>query len=553
MKNTTKSLPVFILSGLMLAACFSGPVSAQVDTHQWGLLAVQDNGRTKPMTAFARESLIRLSGQKTVTFENRKVEANTWMLSMMLEDTAWETVPMILIAYRPLVEELGLDPSRKRFSFAELVELPGLREKITEAHRLRSAEAPVARSQTEAELVGVRMSLFENIRRGVLMKIVPPPSPAVSEAMWLTPPEALEAYGREATLEMTETLQNTAVSYQQGDAKAFTEACEQLRKSIRELRPNVYPKKWMLDLENAYYQWRPFSIALAGYVLAFVVLILTVTSQVKSSTLVKAGVALASTALLVHIVGMVVRSLIAGRPPVTNMYESVIWVSFGVISLGLIFGWKFRSLMCLLAALPVSALCLVLVQQMPIAMPERLDPLVPVLRSNFWLTTHVLTITMSYAAFALAMGLGHIALVRYLKNPAGIQADQTFHLWLYRSLQVGVLLLAVGTILGGVWANYSWGRFWGWDPKETWALIALLCYIVVLHGKIAGWWDDFGLAIGSVISFLAVLMAWYGVNFILGAGLHSYGFGVGGEAYVVGYVLLELIFIGIVILRVRFR
>ncbi len=534
---------------LLTLGVVTGTATAQVDTHQWGVLAVQDNGRTKPMTAFARESLIRLSGKKTVTFENRKVEANAWMLSMMLEDKEWENVPMILVSYRPLVEALGLDPSRKRFSFAELVELPGLREKVTEAHRLRSAEQEVSRAQQEAETVGVRMTLFENIRRGVLMKIVPPPEPAVAEAMWLTPPEALEAYGRESVQEMTQALQNTAVGYQQGDTPQFATASRQLRVAIRNLRPAVYPSESILRWENRYYQWKPFSLALYGYVLAFIALALAGTGKKRLPVLVKTGVGLASAALLLQVAGMVMRSFIAGRPPVTNMYESVIWVSFGVIVMGMIFGWKFRSLMCLMVALPVSALCLVLVQQMPIAMPERLDPLVPVLRSNFWLTIHVLTITMSYAAFALAMGLGHVAMVRYLKNPSAMKADQTFHLWLYRTLQVGILLLAAGTILGGVWANYSWGRFWGWDPKETWALIALLCYIVTLHGKIAGWWSDFGLAVGSVLCFLAVLMAWYGVNFILGAGLHSYGFGVGGEAYVAAYVLLELLFVGVVIFR----
>jgi cytochrome c biogenesis factor len=125
------------------------------------------------------------------------------------------------------------------------------------------------------------------------------------------------------------------------------------------------------------------------------------------------------------------------------------------------------------------------------------------------------------------------------------------HFWLYRVLQLGVLLLAAGTILGGVWANYSWGRFWGWDPKETWALIALLCYITTLHGRLAGWWTQFGLVVASVVCFLAVLMAWYGVNFVLGKGLHSYGFGIGGETYVASFVIADLLFVAFAIWRYR--
>ena len=120
---------------------------------------------------------------------------------------------------------------------------------------------------------------------------------------------------------------------------------------------------------------------------------------------------------------------------------------------------------------------------------------------------------------------------------------------LYRCLQIGVLLLAAGVILGGVWANYSWGRFWDWDPKETWALIALLSYIILLHGRLGGWWGGYGLAVGSVACFLTILMAWYGVNFVLGKGLHSYGFGNGGQLYVGLFALLEAGWVAWALLR----
>ncbi len=119
---------------------------------------------------------------------------------------------------------------------------------------------------------------------------------------------------------------------------------------------------------------------------------------------------------------------------------------------------------------------------------------------------------------------------------------------LYRVVQVGVVLLAAGTILGGVWASYSWGRFWGWDPKETWALIALLGYVAILHGRLSGWLKEKGFIIGVICAFLGVLMAWYGVNFVLGVGLHSYGFSKGGLPYVISYVTAELalvIFVGL--------
>lgn len=169
---------------------------------------------------------------------------------------------------------------------------------------------------------------------------------------------------------------------------------------------------------------------------------------------------------------------------------------------------------------------------------KQFDALQPVLRDNFWLTIHVLTIVSSYAAGALAWGLGILALGhylfgRYIEGPGGRKrapaACAELAGYVYKAMQVAVILLAAGTILGGLWADVSWGRFWGWDPKEVWALVSLLAYMVVLHGRYAGWIGNFGLAAGAVVGAAVIGMSWYGVNFLLGAGLHSYGFGQGGQ------------------------
>jgi len=339
-------------------------------------------------------------------------------------------------------------------------------------------------------------------------------------------------------------------AYTEADAFNFSIATRQLQDNLRALSPSIYPQKGQLRLEYFYNHFEGFYRAIWCYGIALVILIAAHLRK-RGGALQTVGVGIALLGLAFHASGIVMRCIIAGRPPVTNMYESIIWVSFAVSFFGMIFFARYRTSVYLLAALPVTLIALLLVHQMPIAMPSSIDPLVPVLRDNFWLTIHVLTITLSYAAFALAMGFGHILLWRYARDPAAARADAPMHFWLYRVLQLGVLLLAAGTILGGVWANYSWGRFWGWDPKETWALIALLCYILALHGRLAGWWTQFGLAVASVVCFLAVLMAWYGVNFVLGKGLHSYGFGIGGETYVAIFVVLDLLFVAFAIWRCR--
>ncbi len=217
---------------------------------------------------------------------------------------------------------------------------------------------------------------------------------------------------------------------------------------------------------------------------------------------------------------------------------------------------------------------------------KNFSPLQPVLRDNFWLTIHVLTIVSSYGAGMLAWGLGNLSLGYYLfgsyrnretsatanelsggYRPAQqIQADtesgqptckvppeecHTLARYIYKTFQVAVLLLAAGTILGGLWADVSWGRFWGWDPKEVWALISLLTYLAILHGRYAGLFGDFGVAAGSVLGATAIVFSWYGVNFVLGVGLHSYGFGAGGQLEVGMGVLLNWLFLAAAAIRYR--
>ena len=517
--------------------------------HQFGLLAIQDGGRRKPIDTFARETLIRITGRSTYSDKaGRKWQPNDFVFSAALETHNWRDEPMVLVSLGQLKERLGFDNAQRRFSFEQLVASAELQRLTNEAHALKRTEKPLDRVQQEALSVSDRLALLANVMNGSALLMVPA-SKSETKA-WVVPPEFSRYYTETQFAPVQIQLQTMATSYVQADGFNFSRAASQLRESLRALSPSIYPQDRQLRLEYFSNHFEAFYRAIWFYWLAFLVL-LTAHLRGGGRVLRNVGVSVAVVALAFHASGIVMRCLIAGRPPVTNMYESIIWVSFAVSFFGMIFFARYHAAVYLLAALPVTLVALLLVHQMPIAMPSNIDPLVPVLRDNFWLTIHVLTITLSYAAFALAMGFGHILLWRYTRNPASARADSPMYFWLYRVLQLGVLLLAAGTILGGVWANYSWGRFWGWDPKETWALIALLCYLTALHGRLAGWWTEFGLVVASVICFLAVLMAWYGVNFVLGKGLHSYGFGIGGETYVATFVLLDLLFVGFAIWRYR--
>jgi ABC-type transport system involved in cytochrome c biogenesis permease subunit len=223
----------------------------------------------------------------------------------------------------------------------------------------------------------------------------------------------------------------------------------------------------------------------------------------------------------------------------------------------------------------VGGLVLLLGNNLPAAdqiISDNFSPLQPVLRSNFWLTIHVLTIVASYGAGGLALGLGNIALCYYIfgkYRPAAAAADVPAEIlaseksgetsstirppeqcaalanYCYRCIQVAVLLLATGTILGGLWADVSWGRFWGWDPKEVWALISLLIYLAFLHARQAGWLNNFGMVAATIFGFTMIMMSWVGVNFGLpllsdtgSVGLHSYGAGNNAASAIGGVVLI---------------
>jgi cytochrome c-type biogenesis protein CcsB len=551
---------IFLIIAIAAAGTFLGDIgygessipaanTGNLDFKQWGLLAIQDGGRRKPVDTLAKETLIRITGRSTYTDKTgRKWQPNDFVLSALTETHDWKNEPMVLVSSGQLAEQLGLDKTQRRFSFGQLTSSAELQRLATEAQALKRAEKPLTRVQQEALSVSDRLTLLAHVMDGSALLIVP--TPASETDPWVDPSGWSKYYAEAQFAPIRSQLQTVVNSYVQGDGFNFSRAANQIHENLRALSPAIYPGGSQLRLEYFYNHFEAFYRAILCYGIALVILIAAHLRN-RGRALQSIGVVVAALGLAFQGAGIVMRCIIAGRPPVTNMYESIIWVSFAVSFFGMLFFVRYRALVYLLAALPVTLIALLLVHQMPIAMPSSIDPLVPVLRDNFWLTVHVLTITLSYAAFALAMGFGHILLWRYAWNPAAARADAPMHFWLYRVLQLGVLLLAAGTILGGVWANYSWGRFWGWDPKETWALIALLCYILALHGRLAGWWTQFGLAVASVVCFLTVLMAWYGVNFVLGKGLHSYGFGIGGETYVAIFVALDLLFAAFAIWRYR--
>jgi ABC-type transport system involved in cytochrome c biogenesis permease subunit len=540
-----------LLSLLFLFLIPSLAQSKNLDLSSLENLAIQENGRSKPFVVFAVENLQVLYGKTSWKDEQTQ---KTFSAMEVLADLAWHpenwvAQKLIRVDHLKLKSELELPRTEKYFSYAQLVKSERLQELLQEVLAERRKKNPEKLSPLleAARSVGAKMDVFEKLAGGRAWAMIPHPSDPVGGA-WSTLPEAAQRDPSGNWTKGGEHFQKMEIAYREANQAAFDQSAQALKEEMRKLSPTVYPKEYLLQLEQAYLQVHPFRLAWIVYLLALVLLAL---SEMKGRAWGYQGAWLfCLLGFSLQLGGFIARTLISGRAPVTNMYETVIWLGFGVMFFALVFEAIYRCRYFMLGAIPVAVVSLILADSLPAVLNSGINPLVPVLRHNFWLSTHVLSITSSYAALALALGVGHIVLGKVI---LGKSVSSALYQYLYRSIQIGVLLLAVGTILGGIWANYSWGRFWDWDPKETWALIALLSYLAVLHGRLAGWWGGFGLAVGSVLGFLAVVMAWYGVNFVLGQGLHSYGFGAGGLEYVIGFAIFELIFVALALWLHRSR
>jgi cytochrome c-type biogenesis protein CcsB len=460
-----------------------------------------------------------------------------------MQPDAWLNVPLFELRYPQLKESLKIDPDKKYYTFNEIanndrfpVVMRELRDQVERKIKLDPYFQAVQRLENQ-------IFTFREIASGRMLRMVPPKQGTA----WIAAPEFPEAL-RAKFGEMTKAFLDGLVAGD-NDGAALATAQANLSQAVSEFvalakaeNPELYASETEIKTEVFYNQFHPFKWAWIFYVLAAV--FMSLVWILNKQTLYKLSWAFAILGLGMHLYGFGIRVFLMGRPPVTNMYETVVWVAFGSIVFSMIMEAVYRWRFILLAGSAVASLCLVIADMAPVVLDPSLQPLEPVLRSNYWLLIHVLTITISYAAFFLAFALGDIGLILYLKGEKeNLTKIKAIALAIYRSIQIGVALLGPGIILGGIWADYSWGRFWGWDPKETWALIVFLGYLAVLHGRLVGYVKDFGMICSAVVAFSLVIMAWYGVNFILGAGLHSYGFGAGGVEYVSVFIALHIMLV----------
>ncbi len=515
-------------------------------------LPVQDGGRIKPYDSFAKETLELIYGksaykrQSNGQYEQKSEPAYLIILSFVLAPESWLKIPLFEVTHLDVKNKLKLPLDQKHFTGDQIFKNENFSNLIQELADQRQSKEKLTPYFQALQRIENQLYVFRELSSGRLMKILPSPDSdhwiSIADLSEKMQPYFIQISQNFAKRlgeisDNTENKKNESVH-----AMAFDESVQKFKDMAAAEYPEKYGRSSKVQTEVFYNDLHPFRWTYIIYLLSALVLLF---SWIKSVDIgIQIAWFFAIFGFVLHTSGFLFRVYLAERPPVTNMYETVIWMSWGCILFSIILEKIYKFKFILFAGMLVGICSMVIADNAPAVLDPSIQPLEAVLRSNYWLIIHVMTICISYSAFALAWSLGNIGLIYYfldeIKHKENIQKIATA---IYRSIQIGVAFLTPGIILGGIWADYSWGRFWGWDPKETWALIALMGYIIVLHARLINWLQNFGIVVSAVMTFSLVIMAWYGVNFVLGAGLHSYGFGAGGVEYVSAVLLLQMIFV----------
>jgi ABC-type transport system involved in cytochrome c biogenesis permease subunit len=302
-------------------------------------------------------------------------------------------------------------------------------------------------------------------------------------------------------------------------------------------------------LEYLFNRAQPFLQAMVLYV---IVLILALFSWLKwPKTLGKTAVILLVCAFLLHTAGLLVRMYLQGRPPVTNLYSSALFVGWGSVLLCLFLERFYKNGIGSVCASTIGFVTLLIAHNLQLD-GDSLEMLRAVLDTNVWLATHVVMVTLGYSSVALAGFLGIIYILRGLFTTSfNVTTASSLGRMIYGVTCFATLFSFVGTILGGIWADQSWGRFWGWDPKENGALLIVLWNATILHARWGGLIRERGLAVMSVFGNIVVSLSWFGVN-MLGVGLHSYGFMDQAFGTLMTFIAIQLVIMALGMLPLKY-
>ena len=502
-------------------------------THaeKFARLVIQDaGGRMKPANTFSSELLRKVS--KSDTYKG--LNSDQVLLSIMNNPAVWYNVPLIYL-------KRGNDSIRnlaglgKKSKYAPLLSFFDTQGNYKLATPLEEAYRAAVPNQFQKDFIELdrKVNLLYSALEGKVMRIFPIPNDQNNK--WVSYPELAEAnFSGKDSLYVRNILplyfQSLRLAQQDQNYEQADNLLESIHGFQKKFGSEVMPSEDTINTEIAYNKYDIFKKLYSWYIYAGTLFFIILIIQIFKSNRWMSYVILGFKAILVllflaHTAGLISRWYISGHAPWSDAYESMIYVAWATQFFGLVFGRK--------SALTMAATAFVAGMILMIAHWNWMDPaianLVPVLDS-YWLMIHVAVIVGSYGPFALGMIIGVVSLLLMLvatsENRKKVKL-QIKELTIINelALTIGLIMLTIGNFLGGMWANESWGRYWGWDPKETWALISIMVYAFVIHMRlIPGLRGPWIFNLMSVVAFASIMMTYFGVNFYL-VGLHSYASG----------------------------
>jgi cytochrome c-type biogenesis protein CcsB len=492
----------------------------------FGELLVQDHdGRLKPMNTLASEMLRKVARKNSFN----GLHPEQVLLGMLTQPESWQMIPMIKVTHSQLKSFLGIQGNHAAFvDFLDFSDNGGyrMRDLVSQAY----AKKPAERSKFDNDVIAVdeRVNISYMVYTGDLLKVLP--DPRDSHNPWFTPGKSAEGIAVDDSAFIAEVMPYYFMSLNSGDMDQSNMLLEGVKNFQRKFGADILPHEAQTRMEIMYNNLLIFDrlgkyYGMIGVLMLILVFINLFRERKWINLIVKIFYIIIVVFFLFQTVGLAMRWYIAERAPWSNGYETMIYIAWVTVLAGLIFARKSQMT---IAATSVLASIILMVAHLSWMDPE-ITNLVPVLKS-YWLTIHVSIITASYGFLALGALLGFMSLVMMIMKSAKSEEHlrskirELAHIN-ERSLIIGLYLLTIGTFLGGIWANESWGRYWGWDPKETWALVTILVYTFIVHmGYTPGLKTDYNFALFTLIAFSSVIMTYFGVNYYL-SGLHSYAAG----------------------------
>lgn len=503
------------------------------DLNTFSQIPVLYNGRNQPLDSFARNNMkIITDKQFYIDQQGQQQPAIRWVLEVMSGAPDVRKHQVFRVEHEDVLTLMGLQQRKSlRYSLDELV--PRYSNLIQQVNTI------MQKPEAQRDLVDAKILELYNqleIYRQIMnfeAPLVLPPADKQSD-LWL--PLGAE----KSNLDLTRAANvwyKSLRAYSTNDTALFNTVVAEHLAALKKEQPQLFPR---INIEQHFNLSEPFYQAMVLFVFAFLLSVFSWMFWAQS--LGRSAFVVTAIGLVIFTVALLVRMYLQGRPPVTNLYSSAIFVGWVAVIMGLGIEWYLKNGFGTIMA-SMTGFCALLVAHNLGSDGDTMEMMRAVLDTNFWLATHVTTVTMGYSASFLAGFMGMVlVLMGVLTKKLTKDLYNKISGMIYGTIAFATLFSFVGTVLGGIWADQSWGRFWGWDPKENGAIMIVLWNAIILHARWGGFAKKRGIALLAIGGNIITAWSWFGVN-MLGVGLHSYGFTDKAFVGLAGFVLLNLLII----------